>query len=79
MGNVSRSFYNDLSKARKSQARDQKSVVVRTLTKSGQVSKMANDARFFATLADAERHIEMMRRNNPKLTLNFQVTDTSNE
>lgn len=78
MGNISRSFYNDYRSATKSKSQASKPIIVQTLTKSGAVSKMANDAKYFETMLAAEQHIANMKRNNPNLTLNYRITDTSN-
>lgn len=75
MGNISRSFYNDLRSARKSQAQTAKPIMVQKLTKAGVPSKMQDDTKYFDTLQQAEEYMERVRSLNPNRTFNFRITE----
>lgn len=71
MGNVSRSFYNDWSAAKKAKRQEEKTVSITRLTKSGKPSKIASDTHYFCTNEEAEAYIERMRKLNPTLDLRY--------
>lgn len=71
MGNVSRSFYNDLKAARQAQAQDAKQVRIVRLTKAGKPSKMADDTKYFATVAEANAYIERIKALNPNSHIEY--------
>lgn len=71
MGNVSRSFYNDLKAARKDQAQAAKQVTIVRLTKAGNPSKMADDTKRFATADEANAYIERIKALNPNSHIEY--------
>lgn len=62
---VSRSMYNDWSRAKQSQRDAQKQYKLVKLRKDGQPSKMADDTRLFGSREDAIKHAENIDSLNP--------------
>ena len=71
---VSKAFYTDWSKAKKSIAQAKKNVTVVRLTKSGQPSKMASDTHRFDSEAEAYAYIKQVEDLNPGTNYQYQIT-----
>lgn len=74
MGNISRSFYNDLKSARRQQRNDQKRVVAVQLTKAGTPYKHPEATHYFSTIEQCNEYIARINELNPGSNIRFQVT-----